>query len=223
MLHDHSWCSYCSSHGQQNSVVIFDTFIKRSCKMHLLTLPCMPAYLSIGLSVQSHDINSETNMCSLLKVIHMSKFCLQQSNNKCQTLYIKTQQHFCSNLKHNVLNIHLRQKCSHKSCRENWNTFYAHICTSAWPVIMVSLIQKRNWYSTSKHMNWKIMETKASHDVCVLRFMRTTHRAQAHKCFKSIKFSCVRCAWKYTELTDKPYDLTISTYTLSIWQPFHPP
>jgi len=161
-------------------------------------------------------------MCTLLQVIHVFKFCLQQSDNKCPTLYIKTQTHFCSNLKHNLLNIYLWQECSHKSCRKNWNTFYPYICTSAWPVIMVSVIRRRNWYSTSKHMDWKILETKASHNVCALSFMHTTHWAQAHKRFKSIKFSCVRCAWKYTELAYKPYDLTISTSTLNIWQPFHP-
>lgn len=75
--------------------------------MHLLTLPCLPAYLSIGLSDQSHVINSGTNMCTLLQVIHIFKFCLQKSDNKCLTLYIKTQKHFCSNLTHNLLNNYL--------------------------------------------------------------------------------------------------------------------
>jgi hypothetical protein len=139
------------------------------------------------------------------------------------SLSIEIQKHFSSNLNRNLLNNYLQQECSHRRCRENWNTFYARICTTAWPVIMVSLIRRHNWYSTSKHMDWKILETKASHNVCALSFMHTTHRTQAHKRFKSIKFSCVRRAWKYTELTDKPYDLTISTSTLSIWQPFHPP
>lgn len=125
-------------------VCSFDTFTEVSCKMHLLTLPCLPACLS----VQSHVTNSGTNMCTLLQVIHIFEFCLQQYDNKCQTLYIKTQKHFCSNLTHN------------NRCRENWNTFYARICTSAWPVIMVPLIQRCNWYSTSKHIDWQILEQK---------------------------------------------------------------
>jgi len=95
--------------------------------MHLLTLPCLSAYLSIGLSVQLRVINSGTNMCTLLQVIHIFKFRLQQSDDKYQTLYIKTQKLLCSNLKHNLLNNFLWQECSQKSCRENWNTLYAHL------------------------------------------------------------------------------------------------
>jgi hypothetical protein len=153
-----------------------DTFTKRSCKMHLLTLPCLDAYLSISLSVQSHVINSGTDMCTLLQVIQIFKFCLQQSDNKCQTLYIKTQKHFSSNLKHNLLNNYLWQERFHKSCRENWKILctYMHSCLTCNNGITNTQAQLVLNIQTHEREN----TGNQSIPRCALSFMHTTHRAQ---------------------------------------------